>query len=392
MVKDWPNAPEPPVPAPVENHAGRAPAQGAMVPAEASGPPPATNEQPGGLVVAARPRGRSRLRLVLWSVLVLAAAAAAAWFLIPPTVAVVTPTRGPAVEAVYATGTVEAATMVPIAGRVTSTLASVEADEGDHVAEGQLLARFDDRDLQAVLRQLQAQEAYAQQEYERNQRLQQTGAVSESTFDRAYSEWLAAKAATARAAAEASYMELRAPIDGTIVKREGEVGELIPANQAIFWLTRDAALRIATEVDEEDIARVAVGQDVLIRADAFEGSIFAGRVQSITPMGDPVARTYRVRIALVGETPLLIGMTAETNIVIRRDEDALLLPSGAVDAGRVWRVVDGRLEARPVSVGVQGGGRVEILSGVAMEDRIVAAPDASLEPGLRVRAEPADSQ
>jgi RND family efflux transporter MFP subunit len=219
-----------------------------------------------------------------------------------------------------------------------------------------------------------------------------TGGFAESSYDRARSEWPAAQAATARAEAEASYMELRAPIAGTIVKREGNVGELIPANQAIFWLTRDEPLRIATEVDEEDISRVVVGQDVLIRADAFEGSVFAGRVQSITPMGDPVARTYRVRIALVGEAPLLIGMTAETNIVVRRNEDALLVPASAVEAGQVWRVVDDRLEARPVSVGVQGGGRVEILAGVTADDRIVVAPDASFEPGLRVRTEPADAQ
>ena len=55
---------------------------------------------------------------------------------------------------------------------------------------------------------------------------------------------------------------------------------------------------------------------MLIRADAFAGKVFHGRVQSITPMGDAVARSYRVRIELAEDTPLLIGMTAETNIII----------------------------------------------------------------------------
>lgn len=380
MGEDWPQSPAPTRPASTPAEAGGT--AGSIVPVRLGGVPAAPSPQ--------RPRQLYRWLRIVLPVAFLSAAAGAAWLLVPPAVVVVAPARGAAVDAIYATGSVQATTLVPIAGRITSTLAAVEADEGDRVAEGQLLARFDDRDLQAVLQQLRAQEDYARQEYERLQRLRESGAVSQSAYDRAMSDWLSAKSATARAVAEASYMELRAPIDGTIVKREGEVGALIPANQAIFWVTRDDALRISTEVDEEDIARVAPGQEVLVRADAFEGSVFTGRVQAITPLGDPVARTYRVRIGLEGETPLLIGMTVETNIVVRRDENAVLLPASAVVDGKVWVVADGRLEPRAVTVGVSGAGRVEIRSGVADEDRVVVQPDPSFAAGERVRSETAD--
>jgi multidrug efflux pump subunit AcrA (membrane-fusion protein) len=90
---------------------------------------------------------------------------------------------------------------------------------------------------------------------------------------------------------------------------------------------------------------------VLIRSDAYPGRIFDGKVQQITPKGDPVARSYRVRISLPAHTPLMIGMTTETNIVLRRSEDALLLPAGAVQQDKAWRVENGRLHPNNVTVG-----------------------------------------
>ena len=69
--------------------------------------------------------------------------------------------------------------------------------------------------------------------------------------------------------------------------------------------------------------------------------MFEGRVAEITPRGDPVARAYRVRIALVDDPPLQIGMSAETNIVIEQREDALLVPAGAVVGDAVWRSTTG---------------------------------------------------
>ena len=346
----------------------------------------------GALVPIEHARAKPRLYLILaLGLLACAAVAAGVWLLRPTAVSVVHAARGPAVEAVYGTGTVEPTVMIPIAGRITARLAQLYADEGDEVKKGEMLVRFEDRDLQGALKQLQAREDFAKQEFDRTEKLLAGGTVAKSAYDRAFSDWQAAKSASERASTEAAFLQLVAPADGRVVRRDGEVGQLIPANQTVLWLAEDKPLRISSEIDEEDIARVAVGQDVLIRADAFAGKIFHGRVQSITPMGDAVARSYRVRIELAEDTPLLIGMTAETNIIIAEHKDAILLPASAVKDGKVWRVADGRLEERPVDVGIKGSQKVEILSGVSLDDEIATAPDASFKPGMRVRAEPAAS-
>ena len=99
-------------------------------------------------------------------------------------------------------------------------------------------------------------------------------------------------------------------------------------------------LQVVAEVNEEDIPRVAVGQTVLLRTDAFAGRRLEGKVHEITPMGDAVAKTYRIRIALPDDTPLHVGMSVEANVVTREKAGALLVPADAVQGQHVF-VVDG---------------------------------------------------
>ena len=344
---------------------------------------------------ATRPESRTRHGLLPWlasGLAVVAIAGAAAWYFVPPAVVVASPIRGPAVEAVYATGSVEAPVTIAIAGRLPGRIAEVLVNEGDEVAKGDVLLRFEDAEVRETLRQLSAQEVLAQKDYERVDKLLASGAATQSAHDKAYATWQAAKAATAGATVNAGYLTLTAPTAGQIVKRDVEVGQLVPANQAVLWLARDDPLRISSSVDEEDVARVVVGQKVLIRADAFGDRIFNGEVQAITPMGDTVARNYRVRIALAGETPLRIGMTVETNIVVRREDKALLVPTSAIDKDRVWTVVDGKLAQQTVTVGVKGADRTEIVAGLSDGDLVVVTPEAGFEPGDRVRATKAAAQ
>ncbi|AGF79962.1 RND family efflux transporter, MFP subunit [Desulfocapsa sulfexigens DSM 10523] len=323
---------------------------------------------------------------ILFTVCLLMGGGTAFQYLRPDEVEVIRPHRGLAVQAVYATGTVEALSMLPISPRITARLMELHVDEGSTVTKDQLLARMEDRDLRQKFEELQIHEAFLKQEFKRKQTLQQQHAISNSEYDRARTEWQAAKAAMDKAATESDFMKLIAPADGRIIRRDGEVGQLILVNQPIFWLTCCSELRVSAEVDEEDIILVQPGQKVLIRADAFPAQTFEGTVQSITPKGDPVSRSYRVRIGLSEETPLMIGMTAETNIIIRETPKALLLPSGTVVQGKVWLVEGNKLVKRTVSVGTQGLKETEILNGIEAGDLIVLKPNIALEEGVKIRA------
>jgi len=158
----------------------------------------------------------------------------------------------------------------------------------------------------------------------------------------------------------------------------------------VLTLACCAPLRVSAEVDEEDIPRVVVGQKVTLRTDALPGRVFDGEVADITPKGDPVSRSYRVRVRLadapaVDAGPLRTGMTMDANLIVSRRENVLLVPSRAVKGNAVWVLEEDRLKRREVRKGVAGSERTEIVSGLAEGERVVLSPAESLRDGQRAR-------
>jgi RND family efflux transporter MFP subunit len=323
--------------------------------------------------------------LVLIALVAAGGAGLAWWRWHPVFVDVVQPTRGTAIDAVYATGTVEPTVAVPIAPRVAGRLVSLKVDEGARVRKGQVLARLEDANLQRALDELDARARYARQALERAETLLQRGLGTAADRDKALADAKAADAAVGRSREELAFMVLVAPSNGLIMRRDGEVGQFIAVNQAIFQLATDAPLRITADVDEEDIAQVIVGQPVVIRADAFPEQVFDGEVAEVTPKGDPTTRSYRVRIRLLAATPLRVGMTTDANIIVQRHDRALLLPPSALVEGRVWVVRQGRLQRLDVRTGISGDKGVEIVAGLGEHDDVVALPLDSFRAGQAVQ-------
>lgn len=299
------------------------------------------------------------------------------------------PVTSAAVQAVYATGTVEAMLMIPISPKIGARLMTLEVDEGSRVEANQILAQMEDTDIRQNVSELEARADLAQKDLARAQKLGRTGAVSKEGLDTAQANAAAATASVERAKAELGFLKLFAPEAGTIIRRDGEIGELITAGTPVFWMTGGDSLRIETEVDEEDIGLVQPGQKVIIRADAFPNQIFEGAVQSITPKGDPVARSYRVRVSLGENTPMMIGMTAETNIITQEKDAALMIPAGAVKDGEVIKIADGKAIIVPVKTGIKTPDAVEILDGVAEGESVAVKFDTTLLEKNRLRSKPA---
>ncbi|MDM0044518.1 efflux RND transporter periplasmic adaptor subunit [Variovorax dokdonensis] len=324
---------------------------------------------------------------------IVALVAALGWWNWPVTVQAARPTRGPAIEAVYATGTVEPTILMPVSPRAGGRLTAVEVEEGQHVARGQVLARIESDDLDQTVSEMRAREQLAQAQFERTRQLVEQGFMSRSELDRARTELQATGAAARRARVQRDYAQLTAPADGVVLRRDGEAGQFVPAGQAVFTLACCAPLRVTAEVDEEDIARVTVGQTVTMRTDALPKQLFSGMVSEITPKGDPVSRSYRVRIRLadappVDAGPLRSGMTMDANLIVSRRDGALLVPNAALQGSTVWLVSEGRLRRRPVVLGVAGAGLTEIVSGLGDSDMLVLSPPAHLRESQRARVAP----
>ncbi|MFN3448673.1 MAG: efflux RND transporter periplasmic adaptor subunit [Roseococcus sp.] len=340
-----------------------------------------------------------RRRLIL--LLLFAGLASGAWWWLqrPLPVEMVAVTRGPAVEAVYATGVVEPVHWARVGPATRARLTAVLVEEGERVSEGQPLARLDDRQARALAEEAEARARFAMEDLARTRALVGRDIATRAALERAERDARAARAAADMAIHRLDDYVVRAPADGVVLRRDAEVGEVVDTPAALFWIGEPRPLRVTAEVDEEDIARIAPGQRALLRADAFPGRALEARVAQITPKGDTARKAYRVRLALPDDTPLLIGMTVEANIVLREEAAALLLPPGAVSIapgqtgsgprlGHVWLVEEGRLVRREVRIGVQGARAFEVLEGLAEGERVAAAPRPSFREGHAARALP----
>ncbi|HSA79947.1 MAG TPA: efflux RND transporter periplasmic adaptor subunit [Geminicoccaceae bacterium] len=329
-----------------------------------------------------------RLTRFLLSGLVLAVGAATAyWFgFSPPTVGSATPSRGAAAEVVYATGVVEPRIWAKVAPLVRERIVELCNCEGEPVERGAVLARLDDREAQAALAELQARLRLALEELERLTALAGRNIASEQALSQASSEVAQLKALVAGQSARLETYVLKAPMQGVVLRQDGEVGEIAEPGSVLSWVGQPTPLLVVAEVNEEDIPRVEVGQRALLRADAFPERNLEAVVDSITPKGDPVTKTYRVRLALPEATPLLIGMTVEVNVVVRVKENALLLPASAVEGSSVY-VVNGAGSAhrRDVEIGIRGTREIEVLSGIDEDDRVIAPFPNNLDDGTPVK-------
>ncbi len=297
---------------------------------------------------------------------------------------------GKAVEAIYATAIVEPVDWAAIAPVTTGRITTVNVKEGDLVKKGGVLAKLDDTTVQAELEEARARQTYLEKEMDRVEKLLEKGHASQQKYDEIKSDLEQIQAHIRMHEQQAYQLSLLAPIDGTVLWRDVELGEVKQAGEPLFWVGKPRPLRLEAEVDEEDIPKVKSGQKALITADAFEGRVLEGVVNWISPKGDPVNKSYRVYVSLPDETPLMIGMTVETNIIVQEKGNTMLVPTDTVIEGpAVWLVVaqGEQMIARKVSVktGIVGENNIEILSGLAEGDRIILPPFNGLKDGAEIQ-------
>lgn len=317
----------------------------------------------------------------------LAVAASVGWlqFGRGPLVATAPVTRGSVAEVVYATGTVEPVRWAKVVPMQRKRLTELCDCEGQFVTKGQVLARQDDAEERAMLTELEARRGFYEKEHQRLSGLLErnaTSATAVETSETALKEF-AARISAAKERLDA--LVLRAPMDGLVLRKDFELGEIVGQNDVLFWVGQARPLRVVADVNEEDIPRVRPGMKVLLRNDGFGARTLPATVSDITPKGDPTAKTFRVHLGLPEDTPLLIGMSVEANIISQERADALLAPAEAVAGDAAWVVRDGRLARTRVAVGIRGTRMVEVVSGLREGERVVTPARPDYRNGERVR-------
>jgi len=269
----------------------------------------------------------------------------------PATVVTQKPTYGYIATSVTATGKIEPVDTVTVGTQVSGTLSKLYVDFNSKVKKGELIAELDKSLLQAAVDQNQgnllnakSQLVLEKNNFERQNLLFKTDAISKADYDSAVASYNSAKAevdANAAAVRSAqknlSYADIYSPIDGVVLNRSISVGQTVAASfstPTLFVIAKDITkMQVEANVDEADIGDVAQGQRVSFTVDAFINDQFNGTVESIRLHPDVSANvvTYTTIIdAPNNDMKLKPGMTANIIIYTKEVQNALLIPAKAL--------------------------------------------------------------
>ncbi|MGE0394236.1 MAG: efflux RND transporter periplasmic adaptor subunit, partial [Vicinamibacterales bacterium] len=274
-------------------------------------------------------------------------------------------TRGSVVEAVQATGALEAVTTVQVGTQVSGIIKSLHADFNSQVREGQVVAELEEsafraqvEQASATLTRLQAERDRAMVQVEdtqiklkRARELSARQLLPASDLDTAESNARQAEAALKSAEAQIvqaraslnqsqvnlGYTIIKAPIDGVVVSRNVDVGQTVAASMqapTLFVIAKDLAqMQVSAAIDESDIGRIRAGQPVTFKVDAYPDDTFTGTVKQVRlqPVVTQNVVSYTTIISVPNPTlKLKPGMTATVTVEIARADDVLRLPGAAV--------------------------------------------------------------
>ncbi|MBU1169980.1 MAG: efflux RND transporter periplasmic adaptor subunit [Proteobacteria bacterium] len=258
--------------------------------------------------------------------------------------------RGDLETLVSSTGTLAAVGTVEIGTQVSGTIDQVLVDYNDRVSKGQVLAVLDlslfeaaVSEARAGLIQAQAKVKQSGAELKRNKPLFDSGNLSaqeyldlETNVELTRAGILSAEASLKRAESNLENARIRSPIDGTVITRSIEVGQTVAASYStptLFVIAEDLSrMQIEANVDESDIGQIRDAQTVRFTVQAYSDEVFTGIVSQIRLNPTTISNvvTYTVIVEAENQTGrLLPGMTATTDFVVARVENALLVPNAA---------------------------------------------------------------
>ena len=351
----------------------------------------------------------------------------------PPAVTIVPAARREFVDRLFVSGTLVAREEAQVAARIDGlTIVELHAEDGDHVKEGQVLARLDRTQLDALMAQndaatkradaaidqarsliaqSQAQVQFSNADFERARKLE-AGVMAASTVEQremamktAQAQLDAAQNALGvseadRKSRDAARQELqvrinrtevKAPVAGIVSRRSAKLGaSASTSGEPLFRIIQDGAIDLEADVPEQTLARLTVGMPADLKLPGVDGPV-SGRVRLVNQEVDKASRTGKVRIALEDVSHAHIGAFASGQVELAR-RDGVGVPATALerdgDEARLDVVRDNKVEVRQVKAGVMDGGWVEIQTGVADGESVIARAAAFLRAGDRVRPTP----
>ena len=289
--------------------------------------------------------------------------------------------RGELISYVAATGTIKPVNSVDISSKITGLIRQVGVNENEQVTAGQVLAILDDTHLRALVMQAHSRLNNASANLARLERLGASGAIALQQLDTARMDYDVARAACDDAVAQLDDTIIKAPISGTVIGKPVPAGQTVAPGistpMVLMTIADMSKMQIETQVDESDIGKVAVGQQVTFTVDAYSGRIFTGTVSNISQKANIQQNVvyYPVIIDVDTAEGLKPTMTARVTIYAGEVKNALLVPLTVLKENKGARYVQVLKDGQPLNVtvttGLIGDDKVEVLTGLKDGDQLI---------------------
>ncbi len=353
---------------------------------------------------------RGRLIATIATIVGLSVAASAAVLVIylvrrPPEISVIAAHLGESSRMLAVTGRVEAEHTVLVTPRFAGQLTEIVRHEGDRVVAGETLARLADTSATASIVQQQAALASRQDDLAQARRdlADVTKLVASSAV--AASELDSARLAVSRASHDVvrlgavlhdgrSQLVLEAPFAGTIIRREGELGQVVGPTTTVFEIATVETSRITAEIDERYVRSLRLGMHAEIRAVGTDDAPRAASISYIAQAVDPQTGAATVRFSYDTKPEgALVGMSVDVDVLVGTTPDAVTIPRETIGvAGNstfVLVIAHDRVERRPITFDDWPASWVVVRSGVAAGELVVLDPSSAVVTAhVRSRLEP----
>jgi membrane fusion protein, multidrug efflux system len=308
----------------------------------------------------------------------------------PMPVEVVAARSDTVVDAILATGQVEAMQSVELRPDIEGRIAEILVREGAAVARGAPLFKVDDAELRAEVARAEADRDLARQSLARTRELLGQKASSQSELERAEATSRSTEAQLALLKVRLDRTVVRAPFGGVAGERHVSVGDYVTTSTPLVMVQTVSPQRASFQVPERYADQLKVGQQVTFRVAALVGREFTGRVDFVDPLVQLPGRTITVK-ALVPNPrrELQAGMFIEVRLATAVRPQAVIIAEDAVlpiqGSSFVWVVQNGKATRRQVELGVRTPGLVEVRSGVESGEQVVVGGQERLAEGAPVQ-------
>jgi len=291
---------------------------------------------------------------------------------------------------ISATANLVAEDQVKVLAEADGRIVRLEVEEGDRVSRGQILAVLDQDEAKIAKSKVELKASNAKGALDRARESYRQGLISSEAFDKLTMDYEVAQQEVAEAQWRLAKTVIRAPFDARVTERFVTLGQHLRPGDELFTVADYDPLIARIYLPESDVVELEEGREVRITPAANASLAFTGRIRQLAPVVDTATGTVKVTVEAVDPPPeVRPGAFVSIGIVRERHEAALLVPRESVvrelREAHVFVAANGTAVKHAVTLGIEEGDRIEVLSGLSEGDAVVTAGQGGLDDGQKIK-------